>query len=96
MSDREKNERQKIFLNEEDEDQNNPNQKRSKSTGTYSVEEVRKEFIKAYMPWTAEDDKKLEKIFNEGKSVRELARIFGRKEGAIHSRLRKIGVVDNA
>ena len=96
MSDREKNERQNIFLNEEDKDQNNPNRKRPKGTGAYSVDAVRKNFAKAYMPWTGEEDVQLEKIFNKGKSVRELARIFNRKEGAIHSRLRKIGVVDNA
>ena len=42
------------------------------------------------MPWTDEADKKLEQLFCEGKKVKELAHIFGRNEGAISSRIKKL------
>lgn len=93
MSEQEKNMKQKIFLEDDDEEQDNLNSKRPKIIGAYSVDDIRKNFAKAYMPWTIEEDNLLEHIFNEGKSVREMAKIFERKEGAIHSRLRKIGVI---
>jgi hypothetical protein len=56
----------------------------------YSVEEIRKEHGQAYMPWSENDDQKLELLFCEGKSVKELASIFERKEGAIRSRIKKL------
>lgn len=56
----------------------------------YSVAEIRKSHIKAYKPWTAEEDAELEHFANEGKSIEELASIFGRNRGAINSRLKKI------
>jgi DNA-directed RNA polymerase specialized sigma24 family protein len=42
------------------------------------------------LPWTAEDDNKLELLFCEGKKVKELAEIFGRNTGAINSRIKKL------
>lgn len=56
----------------------------------YSVEEIRKEHGQAYMPWSEEEDEKLELLFCEGKSVKELASMFERKEGAIRSRIKKL------
>ena len=56
----------------------------------YSVEKVRQLHKQAYAPWTAEDDSKLELLFCEGKKPKELAQIFGRKEGAITSRIKKL------
>ena len=56
----------------------------------YSIEEIRKEHEQAYMPWSEDDDEKLESLFCEGKSVKELASIFERKEGAIRSRIKKL------
>lgn len=43
---------------------------------TYSIEKFREKHKYAYMPWTKEDDEKLELLYCEGKSVRELAFIF--------------------
>lgn len=57
---------------------------------TYSVEKIRETHKQAYLPWTAEDDNKLELLFCEGKKVKELAQIFGRNEGAISSRIKKL------
>lgn len=42
------------------------------------------------MPWRQEDDDKLERLFCEGKTTKELSGIFQRKQGAIRSRLNKL------
>lgn len=60
----------------------------------YSVEKIRETHKQAYLPWTQEDDNKLELLFCEGKKVKELSQIFGRKEGAIDSRIKKLELKD--
>lgn len=45
---------------------------------------------KAYEPWTAESDEKLERFFCEGKSINEMSKVFERNEGAIRSRIKKL------
>lgn len=57
---------------------------------TYSVEACRVDHPNAYMPWTQEDDDKLERLFCEGKTTKELSGIFQRKQGAIRSRVKKL------
>lgn len=57
---------------------------------TYSVEACRIDHPNAYMPWTQEDDDKLEQLFCEGKTTKELSDIFQRKQGAIRSRVKKL------
>lgn len=57
---------------------------------TYSVEKIRETHQQAYLPWTAEDDNKLELLFCEGKKAKELAEFFGRNTGAINSRIKKL------
>lgn len=47
----------------------------------------------AYAPWRIEDDKLLEKLFETGKSVSELEKVFGRNSGGIKSRLRKLNLI---
>ncbi len=44
----------------------------------------------AYEKWTVKDDEKLELLFCEGKTVKELSAIFARNEGAIESRIKKL------
>jgi DNA-directed RNA polymerase specialized sigma24 family protein len=61
---------------------------------TYSVEKIREKHQQAYMPWTDEDDNKLELLFCEGKKAKELAKIFGRNVGAINSRIKKLELKD--
>lgn len=56
----------------------------------YSVEKIRQSHQKAYMPWTSEDDSKLELLFYEGKKVNEIAKVFGRNSGAITARIKKL------
>lgn len=68
--------------------------KEPKDGKTYSVEKIRETHQQAYLPWTAEDDNKLEMLFCEGKKAKELAEIFGRKVGAINSRIKKLELKD--
>jgi hypothetical protein len=56
----------------------------------YSVDEIRKVNPKAYAPWTEEDDNRLELHYCEGKTTAELSKIFGRNNGAINSRIKKL------
>lgn len=44
--------------------------------------------------WTREDEEKLEFLFKAGKTVEDLAEIFGRKEKGILSRLAKLGLTE--
>ncbi|MEI8202310.1 MAG: hypothetical protein WCH34_04815 [Bacteroidota bacterium] len=46
--------------------------------------------------WNSMDDEKLEKLYIEGKSISELAQIFGRKDVAIVGRLKKIQFEDHS
>ena len=59
---------------------------------TYSVEACRREYPNAYDPWTDEDDAKLAELWREGLSLDESADSFGRKRGAIISRMKKLGL----
>jgi hypothetical protein len=61
---------------------------------THSVEKARQSHKQAYSSWTMEDDTKLELLFCEGKKVKELAQVFGRNEGAINSRIKKLELKD--
>ena len=57
---------------------------------TYSVYACRQEYPSAYNTWSAEEDKELERLWNEGKNLNELSALFGRKPGAINSRINKL------
>jgi hypothetical protein len=59
---------------------------------TYNIEEIRKTHEKAYLPWTPEEDNKLEELSRSGGSILNLATHFGRNKGAISSRLKKLGL----
>jgi hypothetical protein len=54
------------------------------------LEKIRRTHGQAYMPWTKEDDSRLESLIVEGKKVAELARLFGRQAGAIRARIKKL------
>lgn len=55
-----------------------------------SYAEIRKQFPKAYMPWTQEEDEELVELEIGGMRIPELAERFQRKPGAIRSRIRKL------
>ena len=58
----------------------------------YTMKEIREVYPNAYCPWKKEDDERLISLFKLGKSVNELSVIFQRNNGAISSRLRKLGL----
>lgn len=57
---------------------------------TYAKIEKQQTHKIAYERWTTEDDERLELLFCEGKTVKELMSIFERNEGAIESRIKKL------
>ena len=58
----------------------------------YSIYAARRENPNAYNVWTSEDDEELRLMWEEGKAVQEIADYFGRKNSAIITRLRKLGI----
>jgi hypothetical protein len=60
----------------------------------WTVEEARKEHKAAYARWTEEEDARLAAEFAAGRTVEELAELFGRKPSAIVSRLRRLKLSD--
>lgn len=57
---------------------------------SYLFKEVREKYKEVYQPWTAELDQELTIMYNEGITVRDLVKHFGRTKGAIRSRIRKL------
>jgi (p)ppGpp synthase/HD superfamily hydrolase len=58
----------------------------------YSIYAARQENPNAYDPWTEEADAELTLMWEEGKSVAEIAEHFGRKNSAIIVRMKKLGL----
>lgn len=58
----------------------------------YSVYACRQEHPNAFDPWTEEADLELGRMWEEGKSVDEIALFFGRKPSAILVRMKKLGI----
>ncbi len=56
------------------------------------IDIVRRVHINAYRAWSAEDDKNLEILFCEGRTIKQLSEIFKRKSGAIRSRIKKLNL----
>ena len=57
---------------------------------SYSVAVVREKHKSAYRPWTPILDDELTKMYNEGITVKDMAKHFGRTKGAIESRISKL------
>jgi (p)ppGpp synthase/HD superfamily hydrolase len=58
----------------------------------YSIYAARQENPNAYDPWTEEADAELTQMWEDGKSVAEIAEHFGRKNSAIIVRMKKLGL----
>jgi len=56
----------------------------------YNVDEIRQNHKKAYAKWTQEADEKLEILYCEKKTIKEIAEIFGRQQNAIKARIKKL------
>jgi len=59
----------------------------------YKDKVIAKGSTEAYQPWTKEEDQRLTREFEEGKTVKELSEIHKRTQGAIRSRLKKLELV---
>jgi len=69
--------------------------KMHKKTRTRNFQNQTETHKKEYLPWTNEADKELELLYCEGKTVKELSKIFGRTNGAIRSRIKKLDLKEN-
>lgn len=49
---------------------------------------------RAYAPWTQEEENQMVQLFQQGISINEIANTLYRNEGAITSRLKKIGLMN--
>ena len=49
---------------------------------------------RAYAPWTQEEENQMVQLFQQGISINEIAGTLYRNEGAITSRLKKIGLMN--
>ena len=58
----------------------------------YSIYAARQEHPNAYDPWTEEMDAELARLWSEGASVADIADHFGRKNSAIITRIKKLGL----
>ena len=74
---------------------NNSKSDVTKKTGdAISYMDKQKQLYKnAYAHWTEEDDNRLRMLYYEGKNVKELMFLFDRNQGAIRSRLKKLGLM---
>lgn len=59
------------------------------SNWSEKLAKMREEYPNAYMPWSEEDDTKLKKLFEDGKTLNMLTKEFGRHPGSIKKRLEK-------
>lgn len=64
--------------------------------GGGKLAKVREKYPNAGRPWSAEDDEKLKEMFGAETPMKEIAKEFGRKSGAITARLAKLGLVEDA
>ena len=55
-----------------------------------SVAEIQEQHPNAYKAWSKEDDDRLEVLFSDGKSVKEISAELGRMKGAVYSRINKL------
>ena len=59
-----------------------------------NFEKIREAHPNAYKAWSTSDDQKLADLFSSETSVKEMTKVFGRKIGAIRSRLVKLKLLD--
>ena len=58
----------------------------------YSIYAARQENPNAYDPWTEEADAELKSMWSKGASIPDIAVHFGRKQSAIKTRMKKLGL----
>ena len=71
-----------------------PRHRQPKNIAGAGFDKIRAVHPNAYRAWEPEQDEELKKLFSAGQSTAELAKIFGRKPGAIRSRLARVGLAE--
>ncbi|MGH9800023.1 MAG: hypothetical protein ACRD82_06635 [Blastocatellia bacterium] len=61
--------------------------------GPKRLDEIKRQYPKAYERWEPEEDRLLKEKFIAGATVNELAALFQRQPNAIRSRLTKLGLM---
>ncbi len=61
---------------------------------SYSVAQLRQKHPNAYRSWSKADDELLRQQYTAGSDIEELSTAFGRRRGAIRSRLVKLGLIE--
>jgi predicted Holliday junction resolvase-like endonuclease len=72
---------------------NNQNQTLQRNTPPPKyITDIRKKHLRAYDPWSKEEDERLSKRYKDGLTINQLASEFQRQTGGIRSRLKKLGL----
>lgn len=58
------------------------------------LSKIREKHPNAYRPWSEEDDTNLTTRFEDGESIKEMCKAFGRQPGSIRARLIKLGLIE--
>ncbi len=66
--------------------------KENNSSGNSNFNKIKERSKSAYLPWTKKLDNELIVLYNDGKSLPQLAKHFQRTSGAIRSRVLKLGL----
>ena len=59
----------------------------------YSLDEIKKNYPRAYDKWTTQEDQQLTTGYDQGKSIPQIAIVHQRQTVAIRSRLKKLGLI---
>jgi DNA-binding NarL/FixJ family response regulator len=59
------------------------------------LKHIRRKYPRAYMPWDKSEERELVALFKGGAAVKDIADKLQRQHGAIESRLRKLGLIED-
>lgn len=59
---------------------------------TNHMDKMKAKYEKAYAPWTKDEEKMLKEYYAHGLAVSEIAKLLGRNDGAIISRMNRLGL----
>ena len=65
----------------------------AKQSRILNVSKLRQAHPRAYEPWTTDETNSLNVMFRQGVCIKDISEKIGRGEGAIRSRLEKIGLI---
>ena len=60
-----------------------------------NLTKIREEHPRAYEKWSTNEEERLIQLFHSGRSVAEIAKVMQRQLGAVKTRLRRLGLIEN-